>query len=81
MQNSGDVVPKNDIVNHLWPGSNRGGGNLELHISHLRAKTNAAGPPMIHTLRSVGYLIKPAPADPEPAAIRSRHDAESREPS
>jgi two-component system OmpR family response regulator len=80
MQNSGDVVSKDDIVNHLWPGNNRGGNNVELHISHLRGKINAAGPPMIHTLRSAGYLIKPAPTAPEPAASGTRNTTDTPPP-
>ncbi|SDP85091.1 two-component system, OmpR family, response regulator [Arthrobacter sp. ok909] len=69
MQDPGNVVRKDEIMNQIWPGTpGRGGNNVELYISYLRRKINAAGPPMIHTLRGVGYLIKPAPADPESAA-------------
>jgi len=56
------VVSKSEIAKRLWPdNSGRGGNNVELHISYLRQKLNAAGPPLIHTLRSVGYLISPPP--------------------
>ena len=73
MQNPGNVVRKEEIVNHVWPGiPGRGGNNVELYISYLRRKINAAGPPMIHTLRGIGYLIKPAPADPAAEATGNR---------
>lgn len=74
MQNPGNVVRKDEIVNHVWPGTpGRGGNNVELYISYLRRKINAAGPPMIHTLRGIGYLIKPAPTGPETAAASNRN--------
>jgi two-component system, OmpR family, response regulator len=62
MENPGVVVSKSEIAKRLWPhNSDRGGNNVELHISYLRQKLNAAGPPMIHTLRGAGYLISTAP--------------------
>jgi two-component system OmpR family response regulator len=73
MQNTGNVVRKEEIANHVWPANpGRGGSNVELYISYLRRKINAAGPPMIHTLRGIGYLIKPAPAGPAAAATGNR---------
>lgn len=73
MQNPGNVLRKEEIANHVWPGTpGRGGNNVELYISYLRRKINAAGPPMIHTLRGIGYLIKPAPADPAAEATGNR---------
>jgi hypothetical protein len=32
----------------------------ELSISYLRRKIDAGRPPMIHTLRRAGYVLKPA---------------------
>lgn len=61
MENPGVVVSKGEMAKHVWPDNReRGGNNVELHISYLRQRLNAAGPPMIHTLRSVGYVISPA---------------------
>lgn len=71
MENAGIVVPKDEIANHVWPGKlDRGANNVELYISYLRRKINPAGPPMIHTLRSIGYLIKPAPSSPNSTTPR-----------
>lgn len=70
MENPGTVMRKDEIANHVWPGNPaRGGSNVELYISYLRRKINPAGPPMIHTLRGIGYLIKPAPTAQESAAL------------
>lgn len=64
MENPGVVVSKGEMAKHVWPDNReRGANNVELHISYLRQRLNAAGPPMIHTLRSVGYLISPAPGN------------------
>ena len=73
MQNPGNVLRKEEIANHVWPGNpDRGGSNVELYISYVRRKINAAGPPMIHTLRGIGYLIKPAPTGPAAEATGNR---------
>ncbi|MEV8042144.1 response regulator transcription factor [Arthrobacter sp. NPDC080082] len=72
MQNPGNVVRKDEIADHVWPDTpGRSGTNVELYISYLRKKINAAGPPMIHTLRGVGYLIKPDPTTPLRPAKRA----------
>ncbi|MFC8411740.1 response regulator transcription factor [Arthrobacter sp. NPDC057259] len=61
MQNPGRVISKGELANRIWPDNNvRGANNVELHISYLRQRINAAGPPMIHTRRGAGYLIRPA---------------------
>ncbi len=40
----------------------RGQANIvELYISYLRRKIDKGRAPMIHTLRGVGYVLKPAP--------------------
>jgi len=32
---------------------------LETYISYLRKKLHALGPPLIHTVRGVGYALRP----------------------
>ena len=32
---------------------------VELYISYLRKKIDAGGEPLIHTVRGVGYVLKP----------------------
>jgi len=33
---------------------------VELYISYLRKKIDAGRSPMLHTVRGVGYVLKPA---------------------
>ena len=62
MRNPRRVVSKLQILDRVW--SYDFGGRVsivELYISYLRKKIEGEGmPPMIHTVRGVGYLIKPA---------------------
>jgi two-component system OmpR family response regulator len=32
---------------------------VELYISYLRKKIDSGRPPLIHTVRGVGYVLKP----------------------
>jgi len=38
----------------------RGGDLVELYISYLRKKVDAGRAPTIHTVRGVGFVLKPA---------------------
>ncbi|MFJ4832589.1 response regulator transcription factor [Streptomyces sp. NPDC088747] len=54
------VLSKAQILDHVWSGSFDGGGNLvEVYISCLRRKIDKGRTPMIHTVRGVGYAIRP----------------------
>ncbi|MET9426337.1 response regulator transcription factor [Streptomyces sp. NPDC003036] len=71
MRNPRRVLGKAQILDRVWSYDFRGHANVvELYISYLRKKIDAGRPPMIHTRRGAGYLIKPAadpgadPADP-----------------
>ena len=33
---------------------------MELYISYLRRKVDAGRQPLIHTVRGIGYVLKPA---------------------
>ncbi|OKL49612.1 DNA-binding response regulator [Boudabousia liubingyangii] len=59
MLNAGRVVSKSQILDHVWNYDFGGKANVvELYISYLRRKLGVAGlPPMITTLRGVGYLL------------------------
>jgi two-component system OmpR family response regulator len=37
----------------------RQANNVELYVSHLRRKIDRGREPMIHTLRGVGYTLRP----------------------
>lgn len=62
MRNPRRVVSKLQILDRVWSYDFEGRSSIvEIYISYLRKKIEADGPPMIHTVRGVGYLIKPAP--------------------
>jgi len=61
MRNPRRVVSKLQILDRVWSYDFEGRSSIvEIYISYLRKKIEADGPPMIHTVRGVGYLIKPA---------------------
>jgi two-component system OmpR family response regulator len=59
MQNSGRVVSKAQILAHVWSYDYHGGdGIVESYISYLRKKIDRFDPPLIHTLRGIGYSLR-----------------------
>jgi two-component system, OmpR family, response regulator len=63
MRNPRRVLSKAQILDRVWSYDFGGQANVvELYISYLRKKIDAGRPPMIHTRRGAGYLIKPAEA-------------------
>ncbi|MCL1839004.1 MAG: response regulator transcription factor [Propionibacteriaceae bacterium] len=63
MRNPNRVLSKAQILDRVWNYDFGGQANVvELYISYLRKKIDAGRPPMIHTLRGAGYLLKPAVA-------------------
>lgn len=62
MRNAKRVLSKAQILDRVWQYDFGGQANIvELYISYLRRKIDAGREPMIHTLRGVGYVLKPAP--------------------
>ncbi|ATW49393.1 DNA-binding response regulator [Streptomyces peucetius subsp. caesius ATCC 27952] len=60
MRNPRRVLSKAHILDRVWSYDFGGQANVvELYISYLRRKLDAGRPPMIHTRRGAGYLIKP----------------------
>ena len=60
MLNPRRVLSKAQILDHVWHYDFGGEANVvETYISYLRKKLDA-GPPMIHTVRGAGYVLKPA---------------------
>ncbi|GAA4239907.1 response regulator transcription factor [Actinomadura meridiana] len=58
MINAGRVVSKAQILDRVWDYDFDGSSRVvESYISYLRRKIDAAGPPLIHTLRGVGYRM------------------------
>src|ERR1035437_2041138 len=53
------VLSKAQILDHVWHYDFGGGGNVvETYVSYLRKKLEAVGPPVIHTVRQVGYALR-----------------------
>jgi two-component system OmpR family response regulator len=61
MHNPKRVLSKSQILDRVWSYDFGGRSNIvELYISYLRKKIDIGRPPMIHTLRGAGYVLKPA---------------------
>ncbi|MBW3653185.1 MAG: winged helix-turn-helix domain-containing protein [Actinobacteria bacterium] len=59
--NQGRVVSKAQILDHVWAYDFGGDANVvETYISYLRKKIDTLGPPLIHTVRGVGYSVRVA---------------------
>jgi two-component system OmpR family response regulator len=61
MLNPRRVISKHQILDHVWQYDFGGDPNVaETYISYLRKKLDPLGPPLIHTVRGVGYVLKTA---------------------
>jgi two-component system, OmpR family, response regulator len=59
MTNAGRVLSKNQILDHVWNYDFRGDSSIvESYVSYLRRKVDAVEPRLIHTIRSVGYVLR-----------------------
>ena len=57
--NADRVVSKSQILDHVWEYDFRGdAGIVETYISYLRKKIDIYEPPLIHTVRGVGYRLR-----------------------
>jgi two-component system OmpR family response regulator len=63
MLNPNRVLSKAQILDHVWDYDFRGeSGIVESYISYLRRKIDTEGlPPLIHTKRGVGYVLRLPP--------------------
>lgn len=60
MRNPRRVLSKAQILDRVWSYDFGGRSSIvEIYISYLRKKIDTLGPAMIHTVRGVGYMIKP----------------------
>jgi two-component system, OmpR family, response regulator len=58
------VLSKPQILDHVWHYDFDGDSNiLETYVSYLRKKLNQYGPPLIHTVRLVGYVLRETEVD------------------
>ncbi len=57
--NQGRVLSRNQILDHVWDYDFGGDPSvLETYVSYLRRKVDRFQPPLIHTVRGVGYVIR-----------------------
>ena len=57
--NSGRVLTRAQILDHVWEYDFGGDASvLETYISYLRHKVDVVDPPLIHTVRGVGYVLR-----------------------
>jgi two-component system OmpR family response regulator len=62
MLNPRRVLSKAQILDRVWSYDFGGDAHVvELYISYLRKKIDRGRPPMIHTVRGLGYILKPTP--------------------
>ena len=62
MLNPNRVLSKSQILDHVWAYDFNGeAGIVESYISYLRRKVDAVEPPLIHTKRGVGYVLRLPP--------------------
>jgi two-component system OmpR family response regulator len=65
MRNPRRVLSKQQILERVWQYDFGGRVNVvELYVSYLRRKVDAGRPPMIHTVRGAGYVLRPPQSSP-----------------
>jgi two-component system OmpR family response regulator len=53
------VLSRTQLLEHVWDYDFGGDARvLETYVSYLRRKLDAHGPPLIHTVRGVGYVLR-----------------------
>jgi two-component system, OmpR family, response regulator len=67
LDNPRRVLSKGQILDAVWPEGFDGDTNVvETYVSYLRKKLEGAGPPLLRTIRLVGYALRePEGAGPE----------------
>jgi DNA-binding response OmpR family regulator len=72
------VLSKTQLLTMVWGFDHHKVNLVEVHVSALRRKLEAAGPRLIHTVRGAGYALRPVEAQ-EAAAKPVREKAISRD--
>jgi two-component system OmpR family response regulator len=53
------VLSKSQIIDNVWHYDFDGNQNIvETYVRYIRRKLDALGPPLIHTIRLVGYVLR-----------------------
>jgi two-component system OmpR family response regulator len=59
MLNPRRVLTRGQLLDHVWSYDFGGDGRvLETYVSYLRKKIDSDGPPLLHTVRGVGYSLR-----------------------
>ena len=59
MSHTGQVLTRDQILDHVWRYDFDGQSNVvDLYVYYLRQKLDRLGPPLIHTIRGVGYVLR-----------------------
>jgi two-component system, OmpR family, response regulator len=58
-RNRGIVLSKSQLLTMVWGFDYHNVNLVEVHVSALRRKLEAAGPRIIHTVRGAGYALRP----------------------
>jgi two-component system OmpR family response regulator len=59
LQNPRRVLSKAQILDRIWQYDFGGDSNVvETYVSYLRKKIDTLGPPLLHTVRGVGYSLR-----------------------
>ena len=60
LRNPRRVLSKSQILDRVWQYDFGGQAHVvELYVSYLRKKIDAGREPLIHTVRGVGYILRP----------------------
>ncbi len=78
----GQVLSKVQILEKVWGYAFSDVNLVEVHVSHLRRELERKGPRVIHTIRSVGYVLQPDRFGEQHAdeTLRGRVDWDQPEP-
>jgi two-component system, OmpR family, response regulator len=60
VEQRGRTVTKNQILTQVWGYDAYDPNLVEVHVSALRRKLEAHGPRIVHTVRGLGYALRPA---------------------
>jgi DNA-binding response OmpR family regulator len=55
----GQVMSKEQLLGQVWGFDVHDANLVEVHVSSLRRKLEAHGPRIVHTMRGMGYLLRP----------------------
>lgn len=79
-RHQGNVLSKTQLLTMVWGVDHHDVNLVEVHMSALRRKLEAAGPRVIHTVRGVGYVLRPTGSAAGRRGVHRREQAVARIP-